>query len=320
MSIVTTSFASLARRCCFVLLVAAIAATSFQGTSSTSIFALAADDEEATGISNRKLIRRPDEEELEDIEEELEALEELVEGLEEEPEVEVAGIEPEEAVLCKDKKFYKINPNKKGKILICDWVKQKPKARCKNLIKKNIVKGKKRKKKKTTKMIDPMVYCGCTCENVHPPSDDTGDDSADDSTDEDEAEEPLDCPADINEAYDLHGIPCQRDGYEAGQMCSYGWTWTGCTYGDLKCEARTLCECGDDFLFPGQDIWVCRDFEHEGHELFHPCPNEPTDPRDPPTDDTEPVPPESGTSCTEGEEPPTQRKTLEVRHGRGIRG
>lgn len=319
MAITTTSFASLARRCYFVLLVAAIAATSFQGTSSTSIFALAADDEEATGISNRKLIRRPDEEDLEDIEEELEALEELVEELEEEPEVEVVGAEPKEAILCKDKTLYKINPNKKGKILICDWVKQKPKARCKNLIKKHIVRGKKKKRKKITKMIDPMEYCGCTCENVYPPSDDTGDES----TDEGEDEEPLACPAHITEAYDLHGQSCQRDGYEAGRMCSYGWTWTGCTYDNLQCQARTLCECGDELLYPGQDIWVCRDFEHEGHGLFHECSNEPTDPRDPPPDDdAEPVPPESGTTCTEGDEPPTQRKTLEVdfRHGRGLRG
>ena len=172
---------------------------------------------------------------------------------------------------CKDRKRYSIR--RKGKrYKICDWVAEKPSARCN----RTIVKRRRANQESKRIKIDPKTYCGCTCLS---------------STD-------IACPSVIiNPIHDFHQSSC--GGHQKGTACDYEWIWVGCTYAELRCQPITRCTCGNPFSSteapaetptraPKPDDWIC------AMSIVEYCP----------PSREEPIPPQLHHPCTENETPP----------------
>lgn len=290
----------------FVALVALIAVVGLQASpsSSTSIFALAADG--TRGSSNSMLLQRTTREE--DVGEEIEH-----EFVEEEEELQYEGstrgftnrmllqrtqaeqedaddgvevIVAKAAAICEDKQTIKIKPRKGRRMLVCDYVKQKPEARCRKTIKKVV------KRKGTivrTIRIKPEKHCCETC-------------SADEPTPSPIEQTQTACPEDEpwNEQTQ-EGDLCFSDredlGFVKGQVCHYGgWVGTGCTEEEYQCQPVKTCTCGDD------GTWVCPLLSYKGVNLATDCERDPPpyelsgEPCDP--TDSEPTSPIDQTQST----------------------
>jgi len=195
---------------------------------------------------------------------------------------------------CVDNMRYKIRKKKDNvKMNLCEWAAEKKGNRCKQTIRKRVkVEGRKRRENVWIKVEDE---CECVC-------------LEDRAAIEETTGERL-CP-DITSLDIIANKNCRSDGYDAGQVCSYGYTWTQCTYDDLVCKPSFSCTCGDPSANRrGKNNWQCVIAEYTGVGHYMQCPQELLDPRDLLPDDYEPLPDEAGQSCNKDDPKPKEPTT-----------
>lgn len=263
-------------------------------SSSSSIFALAAEakyEGSTRGSSNGVLLQRtPGEEYIgEEVEHEFFEEEELqyegntrgftnrmlLQRTQAEAEDADDGVEDvivaKAAATCTDKQTIKIKPRKSPRVFVCDYVKEKPEARCKKTIKRVI---KRKGKVVRTTRINPKQHCCETCEPYTTAQ--TEKPTAPPVTDPAQSSCPHPIPSDDN-----GGQLCFSDredlGFFRGQTCDYQWVGTGCTEADYQCQPSRTCTCGKVFGEPGYpgNTWTCEHQDLKGVNLWIPCPREP---------------------------------------------
>jgi len=229
-------------RCCFLLLLASIAATSFQGDG-VSTFALAAEQRNNNNGGRRQLVRRSDVTEVASAaaEQVQKAVDEILDDAE-----------------CVERKIQMIyitkkdrTTNEKTRYEMCDWVKQKPNRRCNKMIRKRTRnKNPDIEKKFVWIKHNPREVCNCICNDV-PRKQEQPDEPQ---------EEPLEipirksCPVEIDDMeIVLGGYGCTRDGFAVGQTCHYNGIGVGCNSDTFRCMSFTSCTCGVD----NTESWVC---------------------------------------------------------------
>lgn len=222
---------------------------------------------------------------------------------------------------CLDKKTRVIINGKKK--MFCRWVSKDKDTRCNEVHKQ--VKTKISKKTglevQKVKRFNPKKLCTCTC----PVSQDL---DADDKICPNQIEEAQaylspfasesvygkieDEEGAVESAYGggiAHAVTyqlkergsCIEEGFKKGQTCSYEYRWRGCTYQNLKCEPKIVCECAAEFLSQG-DEWSCKIITYQQ------CPARP---RPPPVGTAPPyeVPEESDAVCVPGDPTPKDPDT-----------
>ena len=219
------SFVSLTSRGAFFLLFAAIAATSFQGSSSSSIFAFAKrKGRNKCKDKNRMMVEKK--------------MNGVVQTL---PYCEWVADNPETRCKRREKRPHipvvKYTIKKKGKI-----------------------KSGKRRVKSWQ-----MCGCTCadyvevpTPEVKTCPMSLTFDTSYDVlSTEQDNVSRK---PVEVDPML-IVGQPCVNKGFAQGAKCDYGHTWNGCTYEDLECQPANKCTCSGEFA-DDSDEWNCSVFSY----------------------------------------------------------
>ena len=199
-----------------------------------------------------------------------------------------------EDVVCVDSMKFNIKKRRtKVRMKLCDWAEEKKDKRCKQSIKKKVmVVDDRGNRKRVNKWIKVEDECGCVCAQHKAAIEETTGERY--------------CP-DITSLSQIANKNCRIDGHDEGKICSYGYLWTGCFYGELQCQPRFRCTCGDPFATGGRkDKWQCVTADYEGVGQYSPCPQElnPLDPRDPVPDDWLPLPDEAGRSCNKGDPTP----------------